>query len=106
MAAECYGKLTELFPTHTDYKLNHAQALYNAFMFPEAMSVLAQIEDPKMERKVLKLEAAIKYREEDLNNARVLVEQFESDDPDIEVNMACLDFKVNATPNRNDTLLN
>jgi hypothetical protein len=43
---------------------------------------------------VVKLDAAIKYREEDLNNARILVEQFESDDPDTEVNLACLDYKV------------
>lgn len=43
---------------------------------------------------VVKLDAAIKYREEDLNNARILVEQFEGDDPDTEVNLACLDFKV------------
>jgi len=38
-----------------------------------------------MEKKVVKLDAAIKYREEDLQNARILVEQFDSDDPDIEV---------------------
>uniref|UniRef100_A0A915MH18 Tetratricopeptide repeat protein 30 n=1 Tax=Meloidogyne javanica TaxID=6303 RepID=A0A915MH18_MELJA len=77
MAAECYEKLSELYPQHTDYRLYHAQALYNAYMFPEAVSVLAL--------KVVKLDAAIKYREEDLQNARILVEQFDSDDPDIEV---------------------
>ncbi|CAK5051810.1 unnamed protein product [Meloidogyne enterolobii] len=84
MAAECYEKLSELYPQHTDYRLYHAQALYNAYMFPEAVSVLALINDPKMEKKVVKLDAAIKYREEDLQNARILVEQFDSDDPDIE----------------------
>ncbi len=42
---------------------------------------------------MVKLDAAIKYREEDLNNARILVEQFDEEDPDAEVNMACLDFK-------------
>ncbi|KAI1708251.1 tetratricopeptide repeat protein 30A2 [Ditylenchus destructor] len=93
MAAECYAKLTERFPQHVDYKLNHAQALYNAFMFPEAVAILAQIDDPKLESKVVKLDAAIKYREEDLVNARILVEQFASDDPDVEVNLACLDYK-------------
>ena len=29
MAAECYEKLSELYPQHTDYRLYHAQALYN-----------------------------------------------------------------------------
>uniref|UniRef100_A0A914CL36 Tetratricopeptide repeat protein 30 n=1 Tax=Acrobeloides nanus TaxID=290746 RepID=A0A914CL36_9BILA len=42
MAAECYDKLTQLYPDHTDYKLHHAQSLYNAFMFPEAIAVMAQ----------------------------------------------------------------
>jgi tetratricopeptide repeat protein 30 len=55
-------------------------------MFPEAVSVLALINEPKMESKVVKLDAAIKYREEDLQNARILVEQFDNDDPDAEVN--------------------
>ncbi|KAF7639703.1 hypothetical protein Mgra_00000624 [Meloidogyne graminicola] len=93
MAAECYEKLSELYPQHTDYRLYHAQSLYNAYMFPEAVSVLALINDQKMEKKVIKLDAAIKYREEDLQNARILVEQFDNDDPDIEVNLACLDLK-------------
>lgn len=49
---------------------------------------------------MVKLDAAIKYREEDLRNARILVEQFDADDPDTEVNMACLDFKVLLSLNR------
>lgn len=93
MAAECYEKLSELYLQHTDYRLYHAQALYNAYMFPESVSVLALINEPKMEKKVVKLDAAIKYREEDLQNARILVEQFDNEDPDAEVNLACLDFK-------------
>jgi tetratricopeptide repeat protein 30 len=43
MAAECYGKLTDLYPQHSDYKLYHAQSLYNAFMFPEAVAALALV---------------------------------------------------------------
>uniref|UniRef100_A0A914YEV7 Tetratricopeptide repeat protein 30 n=1 Tax=Panagrolaimus superbus TaxID=310955 RepID=A0A914YEV7_9BILA len=93
MAAECYDKLTQLVPNHTDYKLYHAQALYNAFMFPEAVAVMSQIDDPKMEPQVIKLDSAIKYREEDINNARILVERYEPEDPDMEFNLACLDYK-------------
>jgi hypothetical protein len=40
------------------------------------------------------LASAIKYREDDVHNARILVEQYEPDDPDIEVNLACIDFKA------------
>ncbi|VDK53316.1 unnamed protein product [Anisakis simplex] len=93
LAAECYEQLTKHHPNHAEYRLYYAQALYNAFMFQEALNVVSQIEDEQLLGQVVKLEAAIKYREEDINNARVLVEQYAPDDPDIEVNLACLDYK-------------
>ncbi|CAJ0565386.1 unnamed protein product, partial [Mesorhabditis spiculigera] len=92
-AVESYEQLTQLYPGFPEYKLYYAQSLYNAFMFPEAMAVASTIEDPRFLGEVIKLEAAIKYREEDLTNARILVEQFPQDDADIEVNLACLDYK-------------
>lgn len=56
MAAECYGKknnlnnnilakLSEHYPQYVDYKLYHAQSLYNAFLFPEAVAVLLQVKE-------------------------------------------------------------
>lgn len=41
-----------------------------------------------------KLQAAIKYGEDDLPGAKSLVENCPSDDPDTEVNLGCLLFKV------------
>ena len=43
---------------------------------------------------VIKLQAAIKYGEEDLPSAQSLVEQCPADDPDTEINLGCLLFKV------------
>ncbi|PIO70894.1 tetratricopeptide repeat protein [Teladorsagia circumcincta] len=51
------------------------------------------IEEEHLLGEVVKLESAIKYREEDMNNARILVEQYPADDPDTEMNLACLDYK-------------
>ncbi|CAG5118640.1 unnamed protein product, partial [Candidula unifasciata] len=42
---------------------------------------------------VLKLQAAIKYDEEDLSWVKCLVDQCPSDDPDTEINLGCLLFK-------------
>lgn len=53
-----------------------------------------QIEEEHLLGDVIKLESAIKYREEDMNNARILVDQYPPDDPDTEMNLACLDYKV------------
>lgn len=52
-----------------------------------------QIEDPSLLGECVKLESSIKYREGDLNNARVLVEQYQPDDPHAEVNLACIEYK-------------
>ncbi len=53
-----------------------------------------QIEEPHLLAEVVKLQAAIKYREDDVQNARVLVGQSPADDPDTAVNLACLDYKA------------
>ncbi|CAD5212330.1 unnamed protein product [Bursaphelenchus xylophilus] len=99
MAAETYGKLSELYGDHAEYKLYHAQALYHAFMFPEAETVIHDsADDPAISSQLLKLTAAIKYREDDVNTSRLLVEQFEDDDPDQEVNLACIEFKLGDYP--------
>ena len=47
-------------------------------------------------RQVTKLQAAIKYGQEDLAGAKSMVEQCLSDDPDTTINQACLLFKVGA----------
>ncbi|EYC29619.1 hypothetical protein Aduo_001846 [Ancylostoma duodenale] len=92
-AVDAYAQLAQLFPNFPEYKLYHAQSLYNAFMLQEALQVVSTIEEQHLLGDVIKLESAIKYREEDLNNARILVEQYPADDPDTEMNLACLDYK-------------
>lgn len=49
----------------------------------------------------MKLKAAIKYGEEDLVSAKVLMENSPEDDPDTEVNHGCLLYKVNTTSTTN-----
>ncbi|VDN06487.1 unnamed protein product [Thelazia callipaeda] len=92
-AAECYEKLTKLYQNCAEYKLYWAQCLYNASKFSEALTIVAQIDNPELAGKVLKLESAIKYREEDIISARILVEKYAIDDSDSEINFACLDYK-------------
>lgn len=43
---------------------------------------------------VTKLKAAIRYGEEDLAGAKSLVDSCPADDPDTDVNLGCLLFKV------------
>ncbi|CAI8024711.1 Tetratricopeptide repeat protein 30A [Geodia barretti] len=92
-AADCYEQLVQLHPDVHDYQFYYSQCLYKACMFPEATKASCQLEHEEYQTKVLKLQAAIKYAEDDLPNAKTLVEQCPSDDPDTEFNMACILFK-------------
>ncbi|KAG8187859.1 hypothetical protein JTE90_001232 [Oedothorax gibbosus] len=92
-AANCYEHLTVVCPEVDDYKLYYAQSLYQACLYQEAMKVTCQIENPDYQTKIVKLQAAIKYGEEDLAAAKGLVDQSPSGDPDTEVNLGCLLFK-------------
>ncbi|XP_018016574.1 tetratricopeptide repeat protein 30A [Hyalella azteca] len=92
-AADCFEQLTLLYPDVEDYNLYYAQSLYQACLYEEAMKVTCQIEGEKYAGSIVKLQAAIKYGEEDLPGAKSLVDQSPDDDPDAEVNRACLLYK-------------
>ncbi|XP_060696350.1 intraflagellar transport protein 70A isoform X2 [Hemiscyllium ocellatum] len=92
-AADCYEQLVQIHPEVDDYKLYHAQSLYKACLYTEAMKATFLIDNPAYQTKVLKLQAAIKYGEEDLSGAKSLVEQQTTDDPDTEINLGCLLYK-------------
>ncbi|XP_062875089.1 intraflagellar transport protein 70A [Trichomycterus rosablanca] len=93
-AADCYEQLVQLHPEVEDYKLYYAQSLYGAGASQEAMKATFLLDNPTSHTKMIKLQAAIKYGEEDFSAAMALVEQLPVDDPDTEVDHACLLFKL------------
>ncbi|XP_058627633.1 intraflagellar transport protein 70A isoform X2 [Onychostoma macrolepis] len=92
-AAECYEQLTQLHPEVEDYKIYYAQSLYGACAFPEAMKATFLLDSTTSHTKMIKLQAAIKYGEEDFSGAKTLVEQLLQDDPDYDVDLGCLLYK-------------
>lgn len=92
-ASDCYEQLSILHPEVEEYKMYYAQSLYKACLYEEAMRVSCQIDNPEYQGRVLKLQSAIKYQEDDIPSAQSLVEQAPSDDPDTDVNLACLLYK-------------
>lgn len=95
LAASCYEKLVQLCPDEAVYKLYHAQSLHLACEYQAAWSVCATIiNNPNLEAKVKKLQAAIKYGEEDTVAAKSYVDQCPSDDIDTEINFGCLMYQV------------
>ncbi|VVC98628.1 unnamed protein product [Leptidea sinapis] len=94
-AANCYEQLSAMHPEVPEYKLYFAQSLHEASMFDEAYKVTLQISAPELEKKVTKLQSAIKYGEEDTISAKNLVDSYPHDDPDKDINLGCLLYKEN-----------
>ncbi|XP_076749464.1 tetratricopeptide repeat domain 30 [Xylocopa sonorina] len=93
-SAQCYEKLVQLCPNESIYKLYHAQSLHQACMYQEAWTICSNIiNQDNLEFKVKKLQAAIKYGQEDMVAAKNLVDQCPVDDVDTEINLGCLLYK-------------
>ncbi|PAA77981.1 hypothetical protein BOX15_Mlig015039g2, partial [Macrostomum lignano] len=92
-ASDSYERLAQLCPESPEYQLYFAQSLYQAGLFQQAIKVVAQIENPAYRSQMLKLEAAIKFGEEDFAGSRALVDQCPKDDPDTLINIGCLLYK-------------
>ncbi|KAJ8674102.1 hypothetical protein QAD02_005364 [Eretmocerus hayati] len=93
-AANCYEKLVQMCPDEAIYKLYHAQSLHQACLYQDAWSVCATISNiPGLEIKTRKLQAAIKYGEEDTVSAKNYIDQCPADDIDSEINFGCLMYQ-------------
>ena len=76
-AAEMYGQLAKLFPENEDYAVHHAQSLYKASMYQEALRASRAIDskDPAVRQKVSQLQALIAYEEDDLAGCRARLDE-------------------------------
>uniref|UniRef100_A0A8D3CJB0 Tetratricopeptide repeat protein 30 n=1 Tax=Scophthalmus maximus TaxID=52904 RepID=A0A8D3CJB0_SCOMX len=89
-AAESYEQLAVLHPEVEEYKVHYAQSLYRAGAYPEATKASFVLDNPSSHTKMVKLQACIKYCEEDYAAAKSLLEQLPQDDPDYIHNLGCL----------------
>ncbi|KAM6966738.1 LOW QUALITY PROTEIN: intraflagellar transport protein 70A [Tautogolabrus adspersus] len=89
-SAECYEQLTQLHPEVEEYKVYYAQSLYKVGAYPEATKASFVLDNPNSHSKMIKLQACIKYCEEDYSAAKSLLEQLPQEDPDYIHNMGCL----------------
>ena len=93
-AAQCYEELCRFFPEVESYRVYLAQSLYKAGLYPEATRACQRVGSEHFAQRVLTLQAAIAYEEEDLARSRALLGQCAvADDPEMLVNYACLAFK-------------
>ncbi|EAA07585.3 tetratricopeptide repeat protein 30 homolog [Anopheles arabiensis] len=75
-AANCYEHLLNLVPDVQEYRLYYAQSLFQAGLFEEAQKIIATgLDSPELKEKVLQLQSAIAYGNEDYTAAQSLLLQ-------------------------------
>ncbi|XP_058116473.1 tetratricopeptide repeat protein 30 homolog [Anopheles ziemanni] len=75
-AANCYEQLINIVPDVQEYRLYYAQSLFQAGLFEEAQKIVASgLESPELKEKVLQLQSAIAYGNEDYTTAQSLLLQ-------------------------------
>ena len=78
---QCYEQLMKMCPDVDEYKLYYAQALFKAGHYEPALKACQAVSDaPALANRVLQLQAAIKYEQEDMMNTRALIDQCPLDD--------------------------
>lgn len=92
-AAQCYEELNKFYPEVESYRLYYAQCLHRAGLYPEATKACLRVDSEQHAQRLLQLQAAIKYEEDDLAASRTLLEQCVQDDPDTIVNRSCIAYK-------------
>eukprot|EP01064_Diplonema_japonicum_P029697 TRINITY_DN4868_c1_g2_i1.p1 TRINITY_DN4868_c1_g2~~TRINITY_DN4868_c1_g2_i1.p1 ORF type:complete len:674 (+),score=152.41 TRINITY_DN4868_c1_g2_i1:54-2075(+) len=92
-AALMYEQLAKICPYVEEYQLYYAQTLYKAGQYAEAVKACSTIDQQKHGMELQKLQASIKYEQDDLTGCRSHVETCISDDPDVIVLQGCIFFK-------------
>ncbi|KMS65211.1 hypothetical protein BVRB_038280, partial [Beta vulgaris subsp. vulgaris] len=93
-AANTYEEIVKHHQGIDEYRVYYAQSLYKAGMYDQALRVCYSITDPQHSRKVVLVQAAIKYELNDLVGCRALIdESLPRSDPDAATTDACIAFK-------------
>ncbi|CAM9147920.1 unnamed protein product [Choristocarpus tenellus] len=92
-AASMYEQLVKVCPGVEEYQVYLAQSLYKAAMYPEATRAAVRVDSSQYQQRVLALQSAIKYEQDDLPACKSLIDQCLSDDPDTIISYASIAFK-------------
>lgn len=74
-AAGTYGMLTQACPDNDEYKVYHIQALLKAGLYEEASQVCTTVENSEYTERVMLLQAAISYEQDEVQLARSILDQ-------------------------------
>jgi len=70
-----YGQLTQACPEVDEYKVYHIQCLMKAGLYEEALQVCTMVENNELQERVMLLQAAISYEQDEVQLARSYLDQ-------------------------------
>ena len=88
--------MTKFFPdcdSFNNYKLYHAQSLFKAGMYQEALKVLLQIDSADYADRILQLQCAIQYELEEIAQAKSFIGQLPPESAEALVAQGCMLYK-------------
>ena len=89
-----YERLIKMCPEVEEYKFYYAQSLFKGGLYEPALKACQNCADsPGLSQRVLVLQAAIKYEQDDLMNTKALIDQCPPEEADTLVNQACVMYK-------------
>jgi len=88
-----YERLMKMCPDVDEYKMYYAQSLFKAGLYEPALKACQAVAEGPLSQRVLLLQAAIKYEQDDLMNTKALIDQCPADEADTLVNQACVMYK-------------
>lgn len=67
-----YDQLVKLYPDVDNYKLSFAQALYKSGMYQEALKACQNLDRPEYQQKIIQLQIAIMYEQDETHHMKSL----------------------------------
>jgi len=92
-AAQVYEQLCTVCPLVEEYKVYWAQAMFKAGQYQEAIKASHQIVDPQYTLRMLQLQSAATYEQDDLVATKKLVDRCIEADPETIVAHGCIAYK-------------
>lgn len=74
-ASNCYEQLCILVPNESEYRFAYAQSLFQSGLFEEAFKITTIIESEPLKEKILQLQCAIRYFNEEYSSTQTLMAQ-------------------------------
>ena len=92
-AVAMYELLVTFYGEVEEYKVYYAQSLYKAGMYAEATRAALRVESEQYGQRMMMLQAAIKYEQDDLVGCKAQCDRCLNDEPEVVVAHACILFK-------------